>query len=81
MKQREIFELIVRVFGLYLVLMALKQLYLAALELILPSSASVITMLVWGIPALVIGIWFLKGAKKLVAWAFCEKSAEGSGPL
>ena len=75
MKQQELFQLIVRVLGLYLVLLATRQIYTAALNLILPGSSNLSLLLAGGIPALAIGLWFLKGAKSLVTWAFREKSA------
>ena len=82
MKPKEIFELFVRCLGLLLVLYGFYPIYLFLIWL-LPGVASpqAFSLLLYlGIPCLVIGLYFLRGAKKLVFFVYPEKEQENKEP-
>ncbi len=72
MKPSELFGVIVRTIGLILVLSALCQVFIAILNLVGGGPGNVVGMLLYGIPALLVGLWFLRGAKALICFAFAE---------
>ena len=74
MKPSELFGVIVRAIGLPLVLAALWQLLGAVVNLVGGGPGNVVAMFMTGIPALVVGLWFLRGAKALVSFAFPEEA-------
>lgn len=66
MKPSELFGVFVRTMGLFLTLAALLQIFLA----ILKGPQNVFGMLLFGVPMLLVGLWFLRGAKALISFAF-----------
>ncbi len=72
MKPSEMFGVIVRTIGLVIVLTALFQVFFAILNLVGGGPGNVVVMLLYGIPALLVGLWFLRGAKALISFAFPE---------
>jgi len=70
MKLSELFGVIVRTIGLIFVLTALWQVFSAILNLVGGGPGNVVVMLLYGIPALLVGLWFLRGAKALISFAF-----------
>ena len=77
MKSSELFGVLVRIIGLVIVLTALCQIAFAILNLIGGGPGNVGAMLLYGIPALLVGLWFLRGARALVSFAFPEDTREG----
>lgn len=82
MKQKEIFELFVRCLGLLLVLYGLYPIYLFFIWLIpgVTSPQAFSLLLYLGIPCLVIGLYFLRGAKKLVSFVYPDNEQENKEP-
>jgi len=76
MKPRELFGVLVRTIGVVLFLPAVFATSFALLGLVLGGPGEVIGMLWFGIPALVVGLWLLRGANALVAFAFPENESE-----
>jgi len=73
MKPSDLFGVVVRTIGLIIiVLAALWQVFRAIASLDDWGSGNVVGMLVYGIPALLVGLWFLRGAKALISFAFPE---------
>jgi hypothetical protein len=78
MNQSEIFSLIIRIVGLLLILSGINHIYNAFMELVgmiirfnfnLSSLAAILNVVI----TILIGIWFLKGAPKLVAFSYPSK--------
>jgi len=72
MKPSELFGVVVRTMGLLFVLTALLKVFSAILNLVGGGPGNVLAMLLYGIPALLVGLWFLRGAKALISFAFPE---------
>jgi len=78
MKPIDIFGLFIRCLGLLLVLYGLYPIYLLFIWLIpgVTSSHAIPLLLYLGIPCLVIGLYFLRGAKCLVSFCYPAKEQE-----
>jgi hypothetical protein len=74
MKPSELFGVVVRSVGLLLVLSAAWVLFWAILNLVMGGPANVAGMLVVGIPALLVGIWLLRGGSNLAAAVYSNES-------
>ena len=74
MKPSELFGVVVRTIGLITVLTALRQVLMAIPNLVGGGPGNVVGMLFYGIPALLVGLWFLRGAKALICFAFPENT-------
>ncbi len=72
MKPSELFGVVVRTIGLIIFLTALFQVFIGILNLVGGGPGNVVGMLLYGIPALLVGLWFLRGAKALISFAFAE---------
>ncbi len=72
MKPSEMFGVMVRTIGLIIFLTVLCQVLIAILNLVGGGPGNVVGMLLYGIPALLVGLWFLRGAKALISFAFPE---------
>ncbi|MBN2128483.1 MAG: hypothetical protein JW741_03270 [Sedimentisphaerales bacterium] len=70
MNAADVFGVIVRTIGLLILLGALWQIALGLLALLGGGPYNTIALLLSGIPALLLGLWFLKGAKFLMAYAY-----------
>jgi hypothetical protein len=68
-----IFGLIVRCVGLSLALTGLNQIYTVITTILQGSFAGLLTNFLYGIPLLLLGIWFLSGAKQLVSFSYPEE--------
>ena len=66
----EIFGLIVRITGLTLALSGINEIYQDVLGFVQDISFRSYMELLFGIPALVIGIWFLRGAPWLMSFSY-----------
>jgi hypothetical protein len=73
MKPHEVFGIIVRAAGLLLLLMAVRHLCAAIINLALggPTPAAGFFS---GIPEIIVSLWLLRGAKCLVSFAFPEEA-------
>ena len=82
MKQTDIFGLFIRCLGLLLVLYGLYPIYLFFIWLIpgVTSPHAIPLLLYLGIPCLVIGLYFLRGAKWLVSFCYPAKEQENKEP-
>lgn len=78
MKQKEIFELFIRCLGLLLVIYGLYPIYLLLIWLIpgVSSPHAFPLLLYLGIPCLIIGLYFLRGAKWLICFVYPDKEQE-----
>lgn len=82
MKPIDSFTLFIKCLGLLLVLYGLYPIYLCFIWLI-PSVASpqaIPRLLYFGIPCLVVGLYFLRGAKQLVSFCYPAKEHEIKEP-
>jgi len=70
MKTTEVFGIVVRTLGLIVVLIALGLILPAMLSLVMGGPGALIGLLFYGIPALVVGLWLLRGARPIVSFAF-----------
>jgi hypothetical protein len=73
MKAAEVFGIIVRTIGLLVVLSSLGLIFPAVLGLVMGGPGTLIGMLFYGIPALLLGLWLLRGARPVVSFAFPEE--------
>ena len=78
MKAAEVFGIVVRAVGLIVVLLALGLIFPAILSLVMGGPGELIGLLFYGIPALVVGLWLLRGAGPLVSFAF-PRNPRGNG--
>lgn len=69
MSARETFGVVVRATGLIVTLVSVGCLFPAVLSLI-GGGPNVAGLLVFGVPALFVGLWLLRGAKAVVSFAF-----------
>ena len=73
MKASEIFGVAVRVIGLIMSFVGIGQISVAVLYLVGGGPAGKILLLLCGVPFLIIGRWFLRGAPKLIKFAYPEE--------
>jgi len=76
MKPSELFGVFVRTMGLFLILAALWKIFLAILNLVGGGPQNVLGMLLYGVLMLLVGLWFLRGPKALISFAFPERTCE-----
>ncbi len=74
MKPAEIFGVVVRTIGLLMTMIALAQTLFALLVTVLGGPANGPGLLIFSLPALVVGIWLLRGAKAVVWFAYPDES-------
>ena len=70
MKASELFGVVVRVIGLIMTMCGVWQISFAILNLVGGGPVNVIVMSLCGIPALLVGLWFLRGATSLILFAY-----------
>jgi len=70
MKAAEVFGIVVRTIGLIVILLALGLIFPAILSLVAGGPGTLIGLLFYGIPVLVVGLWLLRGAGLIVSFAF-----------
>jgi hypothetical protein len=70
MNASEIFGLIIRCIGLGLILMGINHIYRALIMLVQVISITSFTPLLFGIPMLLLGAWFLRGAPQLMSFSY-----------
>jgi len=70
MNASEIFGLIIRCFGLALTLIGIHEIYRAFIMLVQVISMTSVMPLLFNIPALLIGVWFLRGAPQLMSFSY-----------
>jgi hypothetical protein len=81
MKQKEIFELFIRCLGLLLILYALHPVYLFFIWLLPGVAPSFVPQILYmSIYCFAIGVYFLRGAKKLVSFVYPDKEQENKEP-
>ena len=73
MNASDVFGVIVRTIGLLVLLAALWQIAVALLTLVAGGPGNALALLLSGIPALLLGLWLLSGAKFLIAYAYPKK--------
>ena len=74
MKPSELFGVVVRSVGLLLTVLAMCVFFGAFASLVLRGPASVVGLLIIGIPQLLLGIWLLLGASNLAASLYSNES-------
>ena len=72
MKPSELFGVVVRVTGLILSLVGIWQVSIGILNLVFGGPV-ILPFLLRGVPMLIIGRWFLRGAPKLITFAYPEE--------
>jgi len=70
MNASEIFGLIIRCAGLALTLLGIHDVYRALIMVVQAISMTSFIPLLFGIPALLLGIWFLRGAPWLLSFSY-----------
>ena len=70
MNTSEIFGLIIRCAGLALTLLGIHEVYRALIMVVQEFSGISFTPLLFGIPNLLLGIWFLRGAPWLMSFSY-----------
>lgn len=75
MTDRDVFGIIVRTVGLMITLAAAWLILLGLFGLI-SASGQVAGLLFYGIPALFVGLWLLRGARSIVSFAFSKDQDE-----
>ena len=70
MKPADIFAIVIRTVGLIVSLVASATLLFALLNLLLGGPANAVGMIIVGVPILLAGLWLLRGAPPLLAYAF-----------
>ncbi len=73
MKPSELFGVVVRSVGLLIVLPSLGLQFFALLDLVGGGPGNAVGILILSIPALLVGLWLLRGAPGIVAFAYPEK--------
>jgi hypothetical protein len=73
MEPPDAFGIVVRTVGLILTLIAVWLIGAAILNLVGGGPGNVVGLLISGVPALFIGLWFLGGAKDLVRFVFRDE--------
>jgi hypothetical protein len=74
MKPSEVFAIVIRTVGLIISLVATGLLSFALLNLVLGGPANAAGMIIIGSPILLVGLWLLRGAPKLLAFAFPKEN-------
>jgi len=69
-KPVEVFAIVVRTVGMIVSLAAAAILFWALLNLVLGGPANPVGMIIIGVPILLVGLWLLRGAPSLLAYAF-----------
>jgi len=72
MNVSEIFGLIIRCTGLALTLLGIHEVYRALIMVVQVISMRSFMPLLFGIPMLLIGVWFLHGAPQLISFSYPE---------
>ena len=75
MKPVEIFAIVIRTVGLIVSLIGSAILFWALLNLVLGGPASPGGGIIVGVPILLCGLWLLRGAPPLLAFAFPKEEA------
>jgi len=70
MKPVDVFAVVIRTVGLIVSLVATGLLSFALLNLVLGGPANAGGMIIVGVPILLMGLWLLRGASSLLAFAF-----------
>jgi hypothetical protein len=70
MNASEIFGLIIRCTGLALSLLGIHEVYRALIMMVQVISMISFMPVLFGIPALLLGIWFLRGAPWLISFSY-----------
>lgn len=73
MNASDLFGVIVRTIGLLMLLAALWQISWALLNLVGGGPGNAVALLLSGIPTLLLGWWFLRGARWLVSCAYAKE--------
>ena len=76
MKQSEIFSLIVRTVGLLTCLFAVYHMSIAIVALFSPAIGTGFLMFIAYVPVMLLGLWLLRGAKKLMSFAYPEEDPD-----
>lgn len=79
MRPADVFAVVVRVVGLVMCLGAGGVLGFALLNLLLGGPASVVGLVIVGLPPFLVGLWLLRGARSIVSFAFPENSDRTHG--
>lgn len=74
MKPTEVFGVVVRSVGLVTILVASAQTLFALLVIVLGGPANGPGLLIFSLPALVAGLWLLRGASAVVGFAYPDES-------
>ncbi|MHC4171811.1 MAG: hypothetical protein ACYTBX_07795 [Planctomycetota bacterium] len=77
MNASEIFGLIIRCTGLALTLLGIHNVYRALIMLVQAISITSFMPLLFGVPDLLLGIWFLRGAPWLLSFSYLEDQIKG----
>ncbi len=81
MKPQELFGVVIRTIGLLLSLSSLWFFFMALLSVIGGGPVSPIGLIIYGIPTLFVGVWFLGGAPLIVSLAYQQElEREQRGP-
>jgi len=72
MTASEIFGIVIRCTGLALTLLGINDIYRVLIMILQTISATSFVPLLFGIPALLLGIWCLRGAPSLVSFSYPE---------
>ena len=72
MKDTEVFGIVVRSVGLIVTLASAGLIFNALLSLAMGGQGTLIGWLFYGIPALFVGLWLLRGARSIVSFAFSK---------
>ena len=78
MTTTDVFGIIVRTFGLIVVLLALGFILPAILSLTMGGPGTLIGMLFYGVPTLIVGLWLLRGGRAVVSFAY-PTGGDGDG--
>lgn len=70
MNASDIFGLIVRITGLLLTLLGIHEVYRALIMIAQDISVTSFAPLLFGIPNLLLGIWFLHGSPQLISFSY-----------
>ena len=70
MNASEIFGIIIRCTGLALTLIGINHIYRAVILFVQVITITSLISLLYGVPALLIGIWFLHGAPQLMSFSY-----------
>ncbi len=81
MKPVDVFAIVIRTVGLIVYLIASAILSFALLNLVLGGPANAGGMIIVGVPILLMGLWLLRGAPSLLAFAFPKEGAPKQLPV